>query len=199
MKAAEKEIKTVRSVVEEALRDGTEIVVLIAVMETQNKGGVNEKLSDAGAAQAGLVIRNAILCRLATMVTREFARSREEDLHVGRAIELLKGDTLAQFRRVGSADKLDAAIEQWSKLRGDHRHERLKHFRDKAAAHLGMSDPNIPKPVWGDLLDFCEATVDLIDLLAAGTGMANVKIRDNVDAQSTATAFWKPWYAYAPQ
>jgi hypothetical protein len=57
-------------------------------METQNKGGVNQKLSDAGAAQAGIVIRDAILCRLATMIMREFAPSRDGDLHIGRAIEL---------------------------------------------------------------------------------------------------------------
>jgi hypothetical protein len=186
------------SIVEAALRDGIEMVTLIAVMETQNKDGVTGRLSDAGAAQAGIVIRNAILCRLATMVMREFARSRDGDLHIGRAIELLKGNTLAHFRRVGSADKLEVAIAQWKKLRGDHRHERLKEFRDKEAAHIGMYDPKVPKPLWGELLEFCEATIDLIDLLAAGTGMANVKVRDNVDAQLTASAFWKPWHAYAP-
>jgi hypothetical protein len=198
MKATKKEIETVRSVVEAGLRDGREIVVLIAVLETQNRGGVNGRLSDAGAAHAGIVIRSAILSRLATMITREFARSKEGDLHVGRAFELLKGDTLAHFQLKGSAGKLGAATEQWKKLRGDHRYQWLKHFRDKEAAHLGLSNPNISKPLWGDLLSFCEETVDLIYLLAEGTGMANVKVRDNIDAQTTATAFWKPWHAYAP-
>ena len=136
MDATDREIGQVRAIVETALRDGVQIVVLIAVMETQNKGGVNERLPDAGAAHAAIVIRNAILCRLATMIMRELASpSRGGDLHIGRAIELLKGDTLAYFRRVGSAKKLDAAIGQWKKLGADHRHERLKQFRDKEAAH----------------------------------------------------------------
>lgn len=199
MDATDREIGEVRSIVEAALRDGIEIVVLIALMKTQNKGGINERLTDAGAAHAAMVIRNAMLCRLATMIMREFtSNSRAGDLHIGRAIELLKGDTLAYFQRAGSAKKLDAAIGQWKKLRADHRHERLKEFRDKEAAHLGIFDPKLPKPLWGELLDFCDATIDLIDLLAAGTSMANVKLRDNVDAQSPASAFWKPWHAYAP-
>jgi hypothetical protein len=195
----DQEIGEVHPIIEVALRDGIEIVTLVAVMETQNKGGVNARLSDAGAAHAAMVVRNAILCRLATMIMREFvSRSRAGDLHIGRAIELLKGETLEHFRRVGAPDKLDAAIEKWKKLRADHRHEQLKEFRDKETAHLGIFDPKLPKPLWGELLGFCNETVDLIDLLAVGAGMANVKIHDNTDAEETASAFWKPWHAYTP-
>lgn len=193
-------IQEVCLIVEAALRDGGEIVTLLAVMETQNKHGVNQKLSDAGAAHAGIVLRNAMLSRLATMIMREFATPRDGDLHIGRAFDLLKGEATADhFQRVGHPDRLNAALALWKKLKGDHRHERLKEFRDKEAAHLGKPNPDIPKPLWGDLIYFCNSMVDLIDLLAAGTGMANVTIRSNVYAEETATAFWRPWHAYAPR
>jgi hypothetical protein len=148
MDLTDRDIEAVGFIVEAAIRDGIEIVTLIAVMETQNRGGVNERLSDAGAGHAAMVIRNAIL--------REFAPSRDGDLSISRAIELMRGDTLPHFRRAGSADKLDAAIRLWKKLRGDYRHERLKQFRDKEAAHRGTYDPKVPKALWGDLLDFCD-------------------------------------------
>jgi hypothetical protein len=127
------------------------------------------------------------------MVTREFSKSRDGDLHLGRAIELLEGDTLAIFQGIGSPDDLSAAIENWKKLRGDQRLNSLVHFRDKQTAHLGSSDPKIPPAINKDLFALAEATVDLIDRLAKGTRMADIKIRDNVDAKATVDAYWKPW------
>lgn len=69
----------------------------------------------------------------------------------------------------------------------------LIHFRDKQTVHLGKSKPNIPPAINKDLFAIGNETVDLIDRLAKGTRMANVKIRDNVDAQQAVDAYWKPW------
>jgi hypothetical protein len=114
-------------------------------------------------------------------------------MHLGRAIELLEGDTLAIFQGIGSPDDLSAAIEDWKTLRGDQRLNSLTHFRDKKTAHLGSSNPDIPPAINKDLFALAEATVYLIDRLAKGTRMANKKIRGNVDAQTTVDAYWKPW------
>jgi hypothetical protein len=129
-------------------------------------------------------------------VTREFARSREGDLHLGRAFDLLRGDTLAIFQGVGSSEDLSAAIDQWERLRGDQRLNSLNHFRDKQTAHLGASDPNIPPAINKDLFALGNAVVDLVDRLAKGVGMTNVKVRDNIDAKPTAEAFWLPWKSH---
>ncbi len=187
------DVETVRQIVNLALGDGMEIVVLMALLETGNKNRISESLSDAGAAQAGIVARNALFTRLITLITREYAKSRDGDMHLARAFELLEGDTLAIFQGVGSPDDLSAAIEDWKKLQGDQRLNSLIHFRDKQTAHLGASSPNIPPAINKDLFALGDATVDLIDRLAKGTRMANVKIRDNVDAQATVDAYWKPW------
>jgi hypothetical protein len=115
-------------------------------------------------------------------------------MHLGRAFDLLQGDTLAVFHGVGSPVEIVAAIAQWQKLRGDHRLQRVLQFRDKQLAHLGTLKDDIPPPIYSDVFSFSEETVDLIDRLAAGTGMANVKVRDNIDAKPTATEFWQPWH-----
>jgi hypothetical protein len=114
-------------------------------------------------------------------------------MHLGHAFELLEGDTLAIFQGVGSPDDLRAAIDEWKKIRDDQRLNSLIHFRDKETAHLGVKNPNIPAAINKDLFALGEATVDLIDRLAKGAGMANVKIRNNTDAKPTVDAFWKPW------
>ncbi len=187
------DVETVRNIINLALGDGIEIVVLMTLLESGNKNGISDSLSDAGAAQAGIVVRNSLFTRLITMLTREFAKSREGDMHLERAFELLEGDTLAIFQGVGSPDDLNAAIEGWKKLRGDRRLNSLIHFRDKQTAHLGSKNPDIPPAINKDLFALGEATVDLIDRLAKGTRMANIRIRDNVDAQSTVDAYWRPW------
>jgi hypothetical protein len=187
------DVETVRQIVNLALGDGIEMVVLMTLLESGNKNGISKSLSDAGAAQASIVVRNSLFTRLITMITREFAKSRDGDMHIGRAIELLEGDTLAIFQGVGSPDDLSAAIKDWEKLRGDQRLKSLIHFRDKMTAHLGAPNPDIPPAINKDLFAIGEATVDLIDRLAKGTRMARIKIRDNVDAKNTVDAYWKPW------
>jgi hypothetical protein len=81
---------------------------------------------------------------------------------------------------------------QWTKCRGDHRLERIKHFRDKYTAHLG-EPKDIPEPEYGELLGFGEATMRAIELLALSTGVAVKSIKDNNNASAAAKAFWKPW------
>jgi AbiU2 len=187
------DVETVRQIVNLALGDGIEIVILMSLLQSGNENGVNANLSNAGAGQAGIVVRNALFTRLILMITRAFAKSRDGDMHLGRAFELLEGDTLAIFQGVGSRDDLRAATDEWKKLRDDQRLNSLIHFRDKQTAHLGVSDPNIPAAINKDLFALGEATVDLVDRLAKGTGTAIVKIRSNVDAKPTVDAFWKPW------
>jgi hypothetical protein len=55
------DVETVRRTVNLALGDAMEIVALMAILETSNEGGVNDSLSNAGAGQAGIVVRNSSL------------------------------------------------------------------------------------------------------------------------------------------
>jgi hypothetical protein len=80
----------------------------------------------------------------------------------------------------------------WNKCRGDHRLQRITHFRDKYTAHLG-EPKDIPEPEYGELFEFGLATVEVIDLLALATRVAVKSVKDDSDALQSAEAFWGPW------
>ena len=188
--------ETVREILRLALTDASEILVIIALLETQNSDDINHRVSEAGAAQAGIVIRNSLIGRLVTLVTRAYAESRPGDLHLQRAFDLLKDNPSIRLRLEanGSSVTLSAAEKHWQECRGNHRREQISHFRDKLTVHLGQPR-SIPMPVYSDLFGFANATIDGIEKLAFAIGLANVKIRDNIDAWPAAHAFWQPWKA----
>jgi len=184
----------VREIVRVALGDALEILLAITVMESQNAGGVNDRLSDAGAAQAGIVVRNALITHLVTRITRAYSDSRAGDLHLRRAFEILRDNPQirAVFQQNASDDALREAEAYFQKCRGDHRLPRIEHFRDKIVVHLGQLK-DIPAPLYKELFAFAHATIEAIEKLAFAIGVANVRVNDNIDAEPAAEAFWKPW------
>jgi hypothetical protein len=66
-----------------------------------------------------------------------YAPSREHDMHVARAFDLLKDSAVkAEIETRGPKGSLDEALESWRKLKADHRLPKLKQFRDKYTAQL---------------------------------------------------------------
>ena len=99
--------ETVRKIAGHALSDAEEITLLIALIEEQNKGGVNKKLNEAGAGNAGMVLRNALIARLVTLIARSYAKPKDGDLHLRVAVNLLMTKTTREVVEAGNdADKL---------------------------------------------------------------------------------------------
>jgi AbiU2 len=177
--------------------DGIEIKQLIQLLEIQNNEGVNEALNLNEAGSAGLILRNALISRLVLLVSRVHAPSREHDMHVGRAFDLLKDGAIgAEIETRGPLGSLRDAIETWQKLKGDHRLPKIKQFRDKYTAHLGKPKPEIPLPEFSELFSFARDTTKLLDQLARATG-SRCEGLDTWDDQlrESAKTFWKPWMA----
>jgi hypothetical protein len=183
----------VRQIGEDALVDAMEILVTIELMEAQNIGGVNDRLSDEGAAQGGIVVRNALLSHLVVTVTRAFSLPRANDRHLRRAFEILErnSETRTAFQDNGNA--LIEAEQFFKNCCEDPRLERIKHMRDKSVAHRGLQRQDIPKPQYGELFAFANNTIDAIEKFAFAIGIANITVRDNIDAKPAAEAFWRPW------
>ncbi len=175
--------------------DGIEIKQLIQLLEIQNNEGVNESLNLNEAGSAGLILRNALISRLVLLISRVYAPSRDGDMHVGRAFDLLKDKAVrAEIEMRGPTGSLRDAFETWHKLRGDHRLPKIKQFRDKYTAHLGKPKPEIPLPEFRELFSFAADTTKLLDQLARATG-AREEGLDSWDDQllKSAKVFWKPW------
>src|SRR5262245_44277474 len=128
-----------------AFVDAIEIRQLIALLQIQNSGNINGQLNRKDAGTAALIMRNALISRLVLLVRRVYDQGAyETDRNVGRAITLLKDTTVkSEIATRGPPGSLDAALDLWSRLKGDARHERVKHFRDKYTAHIGEPDPAI--------------------------------------------------------
>jgi hypothetical protein len=123
----------IRKIAEQALDDALHIHALVALLRKQNTGGVNARLSEAGAAAATTAIRNAMIGYLVILISRAYAESKPGDLHLRAAAEMLKGDNIAR-QIFDSGDKPKKVVdfeERWAKCCADHRLQRIKNFRDK--------------------------------------------------------------------
>jgi hypothetical protein len=175
--------------------DGIEIRQIIELLEVQNNGGLNEAISKTNATTAAMVLRNSLITRLVLLVSRVYAPPREHDMHVGRAVELLKDSAVkAEIETRGPPGSLNEALETWRKFKADHRLPKLKQFRDKYTAHLGKPNPQTPLPAFGELFSFARETTVLLDQLARATGARTERL-DTWDYQvrESAAAFWAPW------
>jgi hypothetical protein len=175
--------------------DGIEIRQIIELLEVQNNGGSNEAISKTEANTAAMMLRNSLITRLVLLVSRIYAPSRKDDMHVGRAFELLKDTAVkAEIETRGPEGSLNEALEIWRKLKADHRLPKVKQFRDKYTAHLGKPNPQIPLPEFQELFSFARETTVLLDQLARATGTRTEGL-DTWDYQvrASAEAFWAPW------
>jgi hypothetical protein len=186
----------VRKIVREALDDDArEILVTIRVMECQNTGGVNERLSATGAAHAGMVVRNALISHLIIRIARIYSDARVGDLHLRRAFAILRDKQIRAEFEVDATSKtaLCEAEGYFQERLKDDRRERIKHFRDKIVAHRGKLK-DIPMPEFEELFAFACATIEAIEKLAFAIKIARVRVKDKFDdAESVAEAFWHPW------
>jgi hypothetical protein len=184
----------IRKIANQALDDALHILALIELLRKQSADGVDARLSQAGASNAATGARNAMIGYLVLLISRAYAKPREGDLHLRVAADLLRSDKMAReiFDSANRPKKVADFEEHWAKCLGDHRRERIEHFRDKHTAHLG-EPKKIPEPEYRELFGFGEATVEAIELLALVTGVAVKSIKDNNDAVQSAEAYWRPW------
>lgn len=183
----------IRDIAKIASDDAANILQLIALIERQNTGGTNKTLSEAGAGGAAISVRNAMIAYLVLLISRTYAAPKPGDRHLCVAVDLLKTNPLARsIFEVGDGAKKVAAFEaHWSKCKGDHRLERIKHFRDKFTAHLG-EPKDVPNPVYSALFAFGRETVKAIALMNFVTNTGDDSITDDSEARQSADAFWNP-------
>ena len=188
------EFALVRRISTLSFDDAVETRCLIEVMQTQNTLGINDRISDAGAAGAGVSVRNALITRLVMLVSREYSPPRTGDLHLAQAFHLLRdADTRAEALRDGEARFIAEAEARWALCLGDHRHPALRAFRDKHTAHRGDAEGRTP-PAYNDLFGLAIATSEVAESLMKGVKLDRWSLAEAVDTyRASARAFWSPW------
>jgi AbiU2 len=183
----------VREIAGLACGDAIEITILIELLEEQTGDGVIEALSEAGADRAAGVVQNALIARLVLLTARAYAKTRDGDLHLRVAAELLNDKTTREIFQAGTA-KLTEFDKQWDKCCGDHRLPKINDFRDKFTAHLG-EPKELTAATYGELFEFGAETAKCMELLALGTNLAVAPIDTDPDVAQSPKAFWAPWKA----
>jgi hypothetical protein len=182
----------VREIAEQAMGDAVEITLLIGLLKEQNEGGVNKKLAEADASQAGIALRNALVARLVVLIARAYAIPKHGDRHVRVAADLLTNKMTREIFVTGDGTgNLDAFDIHWTKCRGDHRLPKIKVFRDKYTAHLG--EPKNIETTYADLFAFGTETAKLMELLARVARVVIVPIGEDAELLANPGKFWAPW------
>jgi len=185
----------VREIAIENFSNALEILQLIEVMQQQNRNRINGNLSEAGAARAAMVVRNALIARITLLVAGAFSPTREGDKHLRKAFELLeRPDVRAEVEKSGSKDALRDAIKLWQDINQHDQVPIVKHFRDKYTAHSAKPKQDIPIPTYNEFFELARATTAVMEKLAHATGGTSETLEELLDEMAvSAQAFWEPW------
>jgi hypothetical protein len=183
----------VLEIAKQALDDAKEITVLVGLIREQNTGGVNKRLSEAGAGNAAKAVRNTLITRLVILVARAYAKPQQGDRHVQVAVNLLNAASTRQhFNEKGDKDKLASFDAQWKKCKTDEQLPKIKNFRDKYTAHLGEPE-DIEDATYTELFEFAAETAKAMELLALATGISTKPVLTDQQLTTVAKIFWTPW------
>jgi hypothetical protein len=193
-KHVSEEVRQVLEIAEKSFDAAHEILQIIEVMERQNFDLITSRLSDAGAARAGIVIRNSLITRITLLVAGAYSVTRDEDLHVRKAFELLQNEkTRASIEEMGSKEMLITAEKEWEKCLADPHQTSIKHFRDKSIAHFGKPKEGVQRPSYNDFFKFARRTSAVMEMLAHSVGKTE-RLDEFADLMAgSAVEFWRPW------
>lgn len=193
VKVQDKPAELLRKIAKLALSDAVEIITLIALLQTQNKSGINDRLNKAGAGRAAATVKNALITRLVMLIARAYSEPKQGDQHLAVASQLLKDRVTREIFETGSgAEKVAAFDAHWTKCRGDHRLPLIQHFRDKYTAHLGEPE-EIAGSTYEQLIAYGSETAKAMELLALLARVADKPIDSEPDLIASAEVFWRPW------
>jgi AbiU2 len=179
-----------REIASGAFGDAIDILLIIATLEASNTPAVVDRINAANTAPVALCIDRALWSRLVLIVTRAYADARSGDRHAQQAFELLKDTAVrSEIEKTGNSALLDEAIALWAQCRGDHRRERIGHFRDKQIAHLGQLTR--PPPIIDDILVMSRKTATALERLAQGAGVVTLSLDNQLKVhQAAVDRFW---------
>jgi hypothetical protein len=124
--------RTVCDIADIGFTDAIEFRQIIQALEFQNRNEISEALLAVGAGYAAIIIRNALIARLVLLVGRVFDASCNEELHVSRAMDLMKDNAVrSEIETRGRKDLLaeSKAAIPGSRRRSVSRRWRLPHER----------------------------------------------------------------------
>ena len=184
------DVQSIRAISKRAFWDGLEILAVIQLLEVGNQRRVQESLNKSSTRFAADIIKRALVVHLTFLITRAYGGKQvcPGDRDARAVFEQLKRNP-AIANGMQSPTDLAEAQRLWDKCRGDHRRERIVHYRDKYVAHYG--EPQSAPPQYRELFGFARATASALEKLAHGTGVVCVSHESQLQARkASAEKFW---------
>ena len=184
--------KTVRKIAKTAFEDAIDMLATVEVLSALNDRSLWQHLQYAGAYQAAIMIKLALLTRLIIWVARAYAPTRPNDLHARVAFELLNDREIAG--QMTYPAEVAEAQDIWRRCRDDHPLQRVLHFRNTQLAHLGERRPDIEEAIIDDLFVVVRQTTRALEKLAQGSGATGLSLETQIPAYTKSTArFFAHW------
>src|SRR6516164_7696665 len=137
----------VRQISAEAFTDAIDLMACLAVLREGKSLLVPHALEAANAALAATIEQKALLQRVLMTVERAVApvNKRKLDRHARVAFEHLSDPNIFdEVAKAGSRKHLQQACDTRRKYDADPRRKKLKHYRDKVAAHTAVRELPVP-------------------------------------------------------
>lgn len=186
--------KLVQNVASRAYLDAIDAMACIEILERGNHLAVTKGINEAGAGRAATLIKHALFNRILFITMRAYDTVRKGDHHLKVAFNKLAGSNLIE--KTGEREQRDIVSAQslWDNALNDPKLAKLRHYRNKHAAHLSQPDPNIDTPIVIELFQFARLTASIAEKLANGAGVFTMTLQNQIDAyEDSADAFWSHW------
>jgi hypothetical protein len=194
--AIKEDAERVMKVAKHAFLSAIDYEGCIAILEVGNNSKVWDALNKAGADKVTKLIRVTLFFRVLMEVMREYDPPKPGDYHLRVGIDLLSSNK-AVFRKLaskGNSKDLLAAIKEFNALDADPRRDKLRHLRNKQAAHLSDLHPTKLLPLILELESFAHGTSKVAELITHGTGIATASLTSQLmPFGKSAEAFWNRW------
>lgn len=185
--------ETVRAVASRAYSDAIDAMACIEILERGNHLAITKDLNDARAWRAAKIIKHALLDRILFISMRAIDPIRKPgDRHLRVAFELLTDPAVVAYALVEA--EIVEAQALWADALSDPRPAKLRHYRNKHAAHISTPDPSVETPIIIELFGFARRTASIAEKLAYATGAMAISLHAQLEAyEESADAFWSRW------
>jgi hypothetical protein len=191
-------IELILKVAKAAFFDAIDFLSCIETLEAGNRREIIQSLAAAKAERTADLVQRALFghCLMSVMTAFDPIR-RRGDFHLRVAMKLVAEQTprmaLCRMENTNLAD-IEAAERHWARCLNFQHLESLRTYRNKSVAHMSQSPADMEQPLVHQLFELARMTAKVAELLARGTGIAQVSLGSQVEPfRESGRTFWDKW------
>jgi hypothetical protein len=196
-KATAAKVELILKVARAAFVDAIDFLACIETLEAGNQPEIIQSLGAAKAGRTAELIQRTLFGHCLMSVMTAFDPLRSGDFHLAVGMALVAQQTprmaLCMMKGTNLAD-IEAAERHWAECLNFEHLGALRTYRNKSVAHMSEYPADMDQPLVHQLFDLARMTAKVVELLARGTGIAQVSLASQVvPFRENGRAFWDKW------